>query len=159
MNSADLVQSALFSLALAAIGSGKPIQWPNKKFEPPTNALWFRVHYFPTDRARKTLGDLGEDEVDGFVQIDVNVPSDSGEKVQRQQLDILEHIFTSGRVTTYNGQEAVITACKRSPGRDVDGFYRVSLTVDFYARVKRVLLPVDVAQAIGDPDTEVVEWG
>lgn len=134
--SANAIEQSLMKMAKEAL-AGKTVQWPNVKFEPPTNALWFRVFYMPADRHGATLGELGEDEIDGFLQIDVNVPTNSGEKLMREELDKLEKVFIAGAKASYSTSEASILACKRSPGRDVDGFYRVSLTVDFYGRIQR----------------------
>ena len=128
---------AMLKLVEESLPSGIPTRWQNVLFTPPLRTLWFAVNYVPVNNKVVSLGSNGENEVQGFVQVDVNVPMDSGEKESDDTLKTLEKRFVPGHSTVYDLTEAVVTACKRSPGRDVLGFWRVSLTVDFYSRIKR----------------------
>lgn len=148
MSASSKVQAALFSGVKDAL-DGKAVQWPNRAFTPESGSLWFKVSYVPADRFRATLGDEGEDHVKGFIQIDVNAPAGAGESASRTELDALEVVFQGGEVLVYSGQEVTILACKRSNGREVDGFWRTSLTIDFYARLRRM----------ATEGTDYVLWG
>lgn len=132
------VKRALFKAAEDAL-TGKLVKWPNMKFSKPDKATWYEVNFVPVDNEVATLGDVGENEAVGFLQIDVNVPMDSGEKETDEAIKALQIYFVPGRTTVYDGTAAVVTASRRSPGRVVSSSWRTSLTVDYYARIHRQL--------------------
>lgn len=121
---------------IAALDGTVPTAWPNKKLTPP-NGLWLSVHYVPSKPFAVGMGEGGEERLDGFVQIDVNVPTDSGEKAQDDVLKALELWFTPGRSMTHNSQTAKVTAAQRSQGRLTEIYWRISLSIYFYATYPR----------------------
>lgn len=125
-----VIQSAVTALA------GKDVAWANKLFKP-TGGLWFAVHYMPSKPTQATLGLGGEDELRSILQIDVNVPSNSGEKTQLEELSFLEDTYPSGHVLTYEGQSATVLSCARSNGRLVNADWRVSLSIYLRSRYPR----------------------
>lgn len=112
------------------------VSWPNKKFTPGANT-WIRVTYMPSNDSTETLGEGGEQELLGIVQLDINILTDIGEKTQNLILAQLEAYFVPGKNFTYQSQAVNFISCNRSPGRIVDGFFRVSLSVTFYSRYFR----------------------
>lgn len=115
------------------------VSWPNKKFTPPPST-WIRVTYMPSQDFTETLGEGGEQELLGIVQIDVNILTDTGEKTQNLILAQLEAYFVPGKRFTYQSQTVNFVSCNRSSGRIVDSFFRVSISVNFYARYFRPAL-------------------
>jgi hypothetical protein len=113
------------------------IAWPNKKFNPPNNEPWVGFHWVPVDKKAVTLGEGGEDELVGFIQLDINVPEDSGEELTELFLASMEAWFVAGRPVVYDSQAATVTSTSRSGGRTVDPYFRTSLTINFYARIIR----------------------
>lgn len=112
------------------------VAWPNKKFKTPAGS-WIRVSYMPSQDSAETLGEGGEQELLGMAQLDVNILTDIGEKTQNLILAQLEAYFVPGKNFTYQSQTVNFVSCNRSPGRIVDGFFRVSLSVSFYSRYFR----------------------
>ena len=115
------------------------VSWPNKKFTPPPTT-WIRVTYMPSQDSTETLGEGGEQELLGIVQIDINILTDTGEKTQNLILAQLEAYFVPGKRFTYQSQTVNFVSCNRSSGRIIDSFFRVSISVSFYARYFRPAL-------------------
>ena len=61
----------------------------------------------------------------------------TGGAAARSDFENIRASFPAGARPAYNGQEAVILSCGRSPGRVVDGWYRVSITISWYALIPR----------------------
>lgn len=114
-----------------------PIAWPNRKFDPPNEAPWVGFHWVPVSKQAVTLGEGGEDELLGFVQLDINVPQNSGEELTEVFLSAMESFFVAGRPVVYDSQAATVTSSSRSSGRTVDPYFRTSITINFYARIIR----------------------
>jgi hypothetical protein len=151
------VRNAIVKSASEALVD-KAVAWPNKAFKPP-GGLWFSVQYLPTPPTSVTLGLGGEEELRAILQIDVNVPTDSGEKEQMAALALLETLYIPGLVVRHQGQSARVLKCARSNGRVVNSDWRVSLSVYFLARyVRGEYLPPDVIGAIGSDEIEVISW-
>lgn len=147
-----IIRSASQSLA------DKDVAWPNKLFKNP-GGLWFSVHYLPSPPTSVTLGLNGEEELRAILQIDVNVPTDSGEKEQMAAVHALEAFYVPGQVLAYQGQTSRVLKCARSNGRVVNSDWRVSVSIYTLSRYNRgEPVPIDVSDAISDPDIELVSW-
>lgn len=138
MSSKTKVRSALLKMLTdsAILPVGK-VAFENVAFTPPSAQPWFSVFYIPSEPQVATLGAGGEDRVEGFLQIDLNYPTGTGEAALNAKYDELQSCFTAGARALYQGQEVVIVSCGRSGGRNVDSCFRVSVTVRFYANVNR----------------------
>lgn len=110
--------------------------FPNMAFTPGANA-WCKLAFLFADPVVATLGLHGADRFDGFFQIDLNYPLNTGDKAVKDKADALRNAFTAGVRFTYSGQEVIVTNCGRSQGRIIEGYYRVSVTVYFYAHINR----------------------
>jgi hypothetical protein len=100
-------------------------------------SVWTKVSHVPGGRFASTLGASGEDTVTGFLQVDVNVPLDTGEVIQSQVLDVLEEYFTSGRALTHGGVVVNVTGNQLSLSRREDNWHRRSITVYYRAHLQR----------------------
>lgn len=134
MSQQKVRDTAIHSAAIAL--AGKNVSWANKLFKP-TGGLWLGVHYMPNRPTQVTLGLGGEDELRAILQIDVNVPSNSGEKDQMAELARLEELYPPGKVITHSGQSSTVLACSRSNGRLVNADWRVSLSIYLRSRYPR----------------------
>lgn len=117
--------------------AGKAVEWPNFTLQEKPDGLWLAVHNIRGDSDPATIGINGEDNHPGIVQIDFNVPNGKGTKALLEELDLIAALYTSGTDFTYSGQTARVLATSASPGRVVDGYYRVSLSITYYARTTR----------------------
>ena len=121
---------------IALLSPAVPVAWPNKKFSPPAGA-WLAVHYLPSNTSSETLGEGGEDELPAIIQLDVSIPTNTGDKIQNDILTAFEAYFIPGTSFTFSGQTIKFLACNRSNGRIVDNAWRVSLSISFYGRYNR----------------------
>lgn len=112
-------------------------QYENLAFTTPTGEAWAAFYFVPSQPVVATLGAGGSDRLDGFVQIDLNYPANKGTKDVRDKADALRSLFTAGARFSYSGQEVIVASCGRSQGRIVNGFFRVSVTIVFYAHITR----------------------
>jgi hypothetical protein len=134
---ATVIQAVKTRLDL--LGAGAHIAWPNKRYEP-SAALWFSVHYMPSRPLVSTLGAQGEDTLHGLVQIDVNIKTDTGEKIQNDALAALEAWFVAGRKLIHEGQSATVLSAERAAGMQSGAFWKVPFSIYFYARYQRPIL-------------------
>ncbi|QIQ65286.1 hypothetical protein 19_00017 [Pseudomonas phage Epa19] len=130
------IRSALVQGYLAA-GLAHPTAYENTKFDQPTDTPWCSVFILPNQPRVASLGIGGTDEHTGIMQVDVNYPTESGMQDILADVDAVADYFTAGRRLVYNAQEVIVRSCGRSPGRKVDGWYRISLTIDWYAQTPR----------------------
>jgi hypothetical protein len=110
----------------------------NRPFTPGADP-WAALFVVPNAPAVATLGDGGEDEHSGFMQIDLNFPQHTGTSEVLAAADEIRAYFVAGRRLIYEGQEVLIRSSGRSAGLNVNGWYRVSMTVFWTARTIRSL--------------------
>jgi hypothetical protein len=130
------IEKALVA-AVAVVDSTTPRGYPDDPLKSPPDGLWLQLHNLRSRSLPVTLGDKGEDNHPGILQIDVNYPVNKGSKQVLAKADELAAYFTAGKALTYSAQDVKILSCSLSPGRSVDGYYRVSLSVNYYARTTR----------------------
>jgi hypothetical protein len=99
--------------------------------------VWTGVFHVPADRSAATLGATGDDQLLGFLQVDVNVPVNTGESNLLEVLNLLESYFTAGRVMTSGGVQVTVTRNQVSGSRREDVWHRRSLTVYYRAQLQR----------------------
>jgi len=126
---------------------GFPFASENKKFTPPANAPWCELFYFPGEPVMATLGANGMDQIDGYLQVNINVPLDSGTGVAMAKADILRDYFFGGRTLTYGGQEVRIKAAGTKPGFPTDKAFKTPTVIQFYAQILRNYAPYTAASA------------
>ena len=116
---------------------GLSTAYENRTFEPTKGTPWASVMVERVDGSAVTLGDSGEDNHAGYMQIDLNYPTNEGDGDILAKLEALRAYYTPGTSFTSSGQSVIIRYCEPSGGRLVDGWYRISLTVYYYARIAR----------------------
>lgn len=134
--SLDLVQRALME-KMTTVLEGVPTAFENQPFVPPEGKHWAQVHFVPNLPVIETLGDQGQDLVNGFVQVDLNYPPGTGSAQARQDFERIRAALPGGSRLRYDGQEVVIRNVGRSQGRILNNWYRVHVTVSWYALIPR----------------------
>ena len=115
-----------------------PYAVDNAPFDKPTGKTpWAAAFIQMNQPSVATLGAEGQDAHDGFLQIDLNYPLNTGEAAVTAKADELTDFFKAGKRLAHSGVELMVTSCGRSRGREVDGWYRVSMTIAWRARVSR----------------------
>lgn len=130
------VQTALTAAAVAAL-SGIPTEYENGQFTKPTRDKWAKLSFLPNVPSVVTLGDEGQDEADGILQIDLNYPQGTGDAEARADFEELRAAFPAGTYYTSDGQSVMVMNCGRSQGRLVDQWFRVSTTIYWTAHIPR----------------------
>ena len=132
------IEKALVS-AVLSVDNVTPIQLPGQTIDDADkpNGLWLALHNMRAQSEPVTLGDAGEDNHPGFLQIDINYPKQQGTKQVLIKADEFASFFTAGKALIYNTQQVKVLSSSLSPGRYVGGYYRVSLTINYYARTTR----------------------
>lgn len=122
-----------------AVGTLVPTGYPGFELtdSDKPDGLWCNIHNVRTISEPVTLGDAGEDNHSGFMQIDINYPVNRGAGEVLIKADELASAFPSGTVLSYNSQNVIVASTTLSPGRYIGGYYRVSLTVNYYSRTFR----------------------
>lgn len=115
-----------------------PCAFENSPFDKPTDQTpWASAFVLMNQPSVATLGQDGQDAHDGILQIDLNYPLMTGEAAVTAKADGLTDFFKAGKRLAHLGVELTVASCGRSRGREVDGWYRVSMTVTWFARVSR----------------------
>lgn len=113
------------------------IAWENKNFDTQGKEIWCSVFYRPNPPVARTIGPGGFDEINGFMQIDFNVGSDSGESALLKWNQKARLFFHGGRFFRNEGHSVIVTSSNLSQTRHVENYFRQSLTVAFKSHVKR----------------------
>lgn len=119
---------------------GVPTGFPGNELQheqQDSDTLWLQVHNLRAGSEPVTLGDKGEDDHRGVLQIDINAPKGKGSAEALQKADELAGLFTAGKSLLYNAQEVRVIRATVSPGVYVGNFYRLVLSVFYYARTVR----------------------
>lgn len=138
MSMTDVRTALAKKLTALALVPATSVAWENIDFTPPKgNKPWLKFTFTPTDPVPATLGQGGTDRVSGFAQVDINVATGSGDTAAMALYQSLYDALKAGVRLTEGQQVVVIESTGRSNGRLVDGYYRVSATINFYADVNR----------------------
>lgn len=113
------------------------IAWENRNFDTQAPTTWVSVFYRPNAPIARTIGPGGNDEMTGFMQIDFNIASDSGESELLPWNEKARLFFHGGRYFANSGQSVIVTSSDLSQSRLVENYFRQSLTVAFRSHLKR----------------------
>jgi len=102
--------------------------------KPSITTPWASVFIVPN---QPSVESFEADGHTGFMQVDVNYPANTGTGAAITKADSVAQYFKAGTRIAYGGQQVQIQSCGRSQGRPVDGWYRVSLTINWTAYVPR----------------------
>lgn len=130
------VQHALLQAVSQTLESW-PLAEENKPFRPQGGRKWAAVHFLPRLPAAAALGENGSDEVRGLVQIDLNYPTATGTDQARRDFELIRQAFHAGARFDHSGQQVLITNCGRAVGQHTDGYYRVPVTISWFAHIER----------------------
>lgn len=115
-----------------------PFAVENSPFDKPAGgAPWAATFILANQPRVATLGSQGQDDHNGILQIDLNYPLMTGESAVMAKADELAVFFKAGKRLALSGIELMVTSCGCSRGREAEGWYRVSVTVTWVARVSR----------------------
>lgn len=114
-----------------------PTAYENRMFSPADGKPWAAVSFIPNQPVVASIGPTGSDEHTGILQIDLYYPVNTGTGQCRDKAQEVMDAYKAGSDVEYNGQHVIITSCGRSTGRAANGWYRVIITVEWYAHINR----------------------
>lgn len=135
MSMAD-VETALVSAAHTALGSIPYVDENAPKGDLPTGK-WAAIFYKPAQPVPDTIGSNGSDLVEGILQIDINYPRGDGTTGAKTDLETLRSAFKVGNAFISGTQEVRSKGCGHPYRRQVENWFRVSFTIEWWAHVIR----------------------
>lgn len=109
----------------------------NKVFTPPVNAPWAEVTYLPGEPTLGSIGLKGMDELEGYLQVNINTPTNTGTELAMLKVDMLRAYFFAGRALTYQGQEVRVKGVGIKPGFRSENTWKIPTLIRFYAQIPR----------------------
>lgn len=131
-----LIDSAL-QTAFTDGAFGLSAAYENKEFTPVPGTPWAELFIIPNQPTVNTLGDGGQDLIEGVFQINLNYPVGGGAGTAKQKATEIRDYFYAGRVFTYSAQDVSIISAGRGISRNVDSWYKVITTIFWQSRVTR----------------------
>ena len=131
------IEKALIK-AVRAVDNDTPREYPGKMLSSKPDSMWLSLHNKRGKSDPITLGDKGEDNHPGFLQIDINTPKNKGSGEGLSKGDEFISFFTAGKLLVYNMQNVRVLSSSLSSGRYVGGYYRISVTITYYSRTQRI---------------------
>ena len=133
------IEKALI-VAVETVDSTTPTSFPNNELVNKPDGLWLKVSNLHSETTPVTMGDGGEDNHRGILQIDINYPANKGSGASLGKADEFSDYFKAGKALLYNAQCVKIISCSlnpANPARYVGGYYRLTLSINYYARTTR----------------------
>ncbi|MGI0119688.1 phage tail terminator-like protein [Zooshikella sp. RANM57] len=120
-------------------GFNLPTAYDNRSFEPEGGQPWAQVFINNNMPDPVTLGDKGENEHTGFLQIDINYPINAGDGDALEKADEITNYFHIGRPFNFEEQSIFIKSSGVNRLSDQPAeWYRLVITVNWSARTRRI---------------------
>lgn len=116
-----------------------PTVWENNQdYEPQTDTAWCEFRFIPNEPEPRTLGDQGEDEFTGVVNVILNYPLNSGIGETMEKADEIKAVFKPGSTFEDSGQTVRVTRSGLARGGETEaGFYQSVFTISWRALAPR----------------------
>ena len=98
----DIEQILTYYLSTYAENEGLDVCYPNKVFEPVIGENWLGVSFMQADSSDTVIAE-GYERLNGIMQININVPKNTGTYDLYKISDDLKSIFKSNGILSYNG--------------------------------------------------------
>lgn len=119
-------------------GFNLPTAYENRAFSKPSpDGPWAALFLLPDKPRPVTLGPQGEDEHRGILQVDLHYPLNSGTAGVNAKCNELAAWFAAGRRFVHKGTWVSVRSCGKGRGREVDGWWTVSVSINWYSKLKR----------------------
>lgn len=129
------IDSAIYK-RLTSQALGLPVQHDGEKSDALTGN-YIRATIVPAGNSAVTLGENGENEHGGFLQLDLHFTHGNGRRGITQKADELAAIFKEGSREIYGGANVEFRETQRSPLRREGGYLVLVLSINWAAWVQR----------------------
>lgn len=99
--------------------------------------VWLQPYNLIAEATPATVGNQGEDNIPGVLQIDVCGPENAGQGALLKVVDSLLPHLEAGKHLAYNGAWVKLRSNSLSRVRQVGGFKVYSLSISYYTRRQR----------------------
>jgi len=124
--------------AYQAVGLGLTTAYEGEEFIPPKDGSnWAAVFIVPAVIDFNSLGVNGTDLHRGFMQVDFNCKHGTGRATLVGYAESMRAYFIGGRALTLSGQNVRVLTVDRTPVREIDGWMRLSVTVNWESETIR----------------------
>ena len=118
-----------------AQGFGLDIAHENTDYEPTAGTEFVSIRLLPNDVT--PLSYTNSDETDGIFRIILNWPQGEGAIQAKNKADEIISAFKIGTKLSYSSQKVTVTTAYREIGEAIDGWYRIIVSIGYYAVVSR----------------------
>ena len=112
---------------------GLSIAHENTDFQPTAGTEYVELINIPNNVTALTLN--GDSETDGIFRVIMRYPSNTGSVNAKLKADEILSVFSIGADVCYSGQCAIIRTTSRAVGTSEDGWYKIILTISYYAEI------------------------
>ncbi len=128
------IKSALVSY-LESLSLGIPLNYPNMEQDTSVPAGDVTIHFNEPEVV--TLGQGGEDEHRGFMQILLKYPVGEGDGALMAMADTIRQAFLAGQSCSYGSQTVTIINCGLGTFDNWNSKFVCPITITWYARTRR----------------------
>ena len=114
-----------------------PLAYPNTKFDSEGLTIWGQCFVHLDGDEAATLGADGEDEVTGYLQVNIKLRVGEGEALALDAADKIRSHFKIGFTHTYEGLHVTVSKRKIAAFNVIDEWFTVPILIHFYCRVQR----------------------
>jgi len=131
------IELNIINTMLAFLGS-VPLEYSgNPLTDADKTGVWCSLYNLRGESNPVTLGDKGEDNHPGIIQININNPLSEMEGPVLDLADTILSHFTAGHALTYNAQTVSISRTSLGPTKPVDSYNRATVSLYYYSRTTR----------------------
>lgn len=132
------IRSALISALMAEPTLGFPLAYPNTTYRPgDTVAAYGDVSFHFADDRAASLGSNGEDEILGYLQVNIKVKPQTGEALAYDLAGRLRERFPIGFSCSFEGQHVTISQRKFGAFGIIENWFTLPVIINFYARIPK----------------------
>lgn len=116
-----------------------PVRWPNVDITPPNESPYLSVDLLPNPSRVVTLGNQGEDEHTGILQIGLFYPIQQGNGDIAAAEVVLRDFYVPGVFFSHEGQTVQVTQFGVTPAKKDGSVFKCFASVYYMARTQRAL--------------------
>lgn len=116
-----------------------PTAYENVHFDPKGLSAWAQLFFLTGQPSVGSLGEGGEDELTGILQIDLYYPLGEGPARIYRSFDLLRQVFKAGTYSTVGLQWVLINSCGLSSTAPDSAWYKGIVTIEWETRLVRTI--------------------
>ena len=131
------VEQILINSIKDVIPAEVKVSWPNFELGEAKSDVWYDIDILPATAYSVTLGDTGEDETRGILQVLFKCKQNTGTAEILKHRDDIAILYPSGESFTLDGVSVIIRGASSGAPFSSGEYYTVPLSIAYYARYQR----------------------